>query len=114
VNVTESLRGLADDDGKIQLFDFETSHTTGGNFQIGSAEAAGDVISIALGALNFAYTDKKKNILFVSWGANELDYWLSAHKLSLSPAIYSAVRELVKTKLADSRKVLIADIDLGG
>jgi len=109
----EALRGLADDDGKIQLFDFETSQTTGGNFQIGSAEAAGEVISIALGAFNFTYTDKKKNILFVSWGENELEYWLSAQKLSISPAIYGGVRELVKSRLDDTRKRLILDIDLG-
>lgn len=109
----EALRGLADDDGKIQLFDFETSQTVGGNFQIGSAEAAGNVVSLALGAFNFTHKDQKKNVLFVSWGKNELDYWLSAQKLSLSATAYDAVRELVKTKLADSRNRLIADIDIG-
>lgn len=46
-------------------------------------------------------------------GANELDYWLSAQKLSLSPAIYDGVRELVKSKLDDTRKRLILDINLG-
>ena len=109
----EALRGLADDNGKIKLFDFETSTTMGGNFQIGSAEAAGDIISMALGAFNFTYSDKKKNIIFVSWGVNELDYWLSAQKLNLSPSIYAGVREIVKSKLDNSRKTLIADIDLG-
>jgi len=109
----EALRGLADGDDKIKLFDFETSSTTGGNFQIGSAEASGDVISMALGAFNFTYKDRKKNILFVSWGKNELDYWLSAQKVNLSPTIYADVRELVKSKLADTRKTLIADIDIG-
>lgn len=109
----EALRGLADGDGKIKLFDFETSSTKGGNFQIGSAEAAGDVISMALGAFNFTYKDRKQNILFVSWGKNELEYWLSAQKMALSPTIYRDVRELVKTKLADTRKTLIADIDIG-
>ena len=109
----KALRGLAEDDGKIQLFDFETSRTTGGNFQIGGAEAAGDVINIALGAYSFTYKDAKKNILFVSWGANELDYWLSAQKLSLSPAVYDGVRDMVKSRLDDTRKRLILDIDLG-
>lgn len=108
----EALRGLASDDGKIKLFDFETSQTTGGNFQIGSAEASGGVVSMALGAFNFTYMDQKKNILFVSWGANELDYWLAAQKLSLSPEIYRGVRELVKTKLDDTRKRVIFDIEL--
>ncbi|MEY8839465.1 hypothetical protein AB9K41_10595, partial [Cribrihabitans sp. XS_ASV171] len=109
----EALRGLASDDGKITLFDFETSRTTGGNFQIGSAEAAGDVVSMALGAFSFTFRDRKQNILFVSWGKNELEYWLSAQKLSLSPTIYADVRDLVKTRLAETRKTLIADIDIG-
>lgn len=109
----EALRGLATDDGKIKLFDFETSSSTGGNFQIGSAEAAGSVISMALGAFNFNYKDKKQNILFVSWGKNELDYWLSAQKVTLDPNIYADVREIIRDKLSDTRKTLIADIDIG-
>ncbi|GHE98262.1 hypothetical protein GCM10016455_18690 [Aliiroseovarius zhejiangensis] len=109
----EALRGLAANDGKIKLFDFETSSSTGGNFQIGSAEASGDVISMALGAFNFTFKDKKQNILFVSWGKNELEYWLSAQKVSLSPTIYADVREIIRDKLSDTRKSLIADIDIG-
>ncbi|MGR3320709.1 MAG: D-Ala-D-Ala carboxypeptidase family metallohydrolase [Pseudooceanicola sp.] len=109
----EALRGLADDTGQIKLFDLETSTTEGGNFQIGSAEAAGDVIALALGAFNFRFKDKKSNILFVSWGKNELDYWISAQKLALSPAIYADVREVVKMRLAETRKSAIFDIDIG-
>lgn len=109
----EALRGLTQDDGKIKLFDFETSSSTGGNFQIGSAEASGEVISMALGAFNFTYKDRKQNLLFVTWGKNELQYWLSAQKLALSPVIYADVREIIRDKLADTRKTLIADIDLG-
>lgn len=108
----EALRGLTDDDGKIQLFDLETSSTTGGNFQIGSAEATGDMISMAIGAFNFTYNDKKRNILFVSWGKNELDYWLSAQQMTLSPTIYNDVRDIVKSRLADTRRTLIADIEI--
>ena len=106
------LGGLADSDNRIKLFDMETSQTSGGNFQIGSAEAAGNIVSMALGAFNFTYKDKKRNILFVSWGKNELDYWLSAQKMSLSPTIYADVRDIVKSRLADSRKTLIMDIDI--
>lgn len=106
------LGQLADSDNRIKLFDMETSQTTGGNFQIGSAEAAGDIVSMALGAFNFTYKDKKRNILFVSWGKNELDYWLSAQRMSLSPTIYADVRDIVKSRLADSRKSLIMDIDI--
>lgn len=108
----EALRSLAQDDGKIQLFDLETSSTTGGNFQIGSAEATGDFISMAIGAFNFSYKDKRQNVLFVSWGKNELDYWLSAQQMALSPTIYADVRDIVKSKLADTRRTLIADIDI--
>lgn len=108
----EALRGLTDDDGKIKLFDMETSSTTGGNFQIGSAEATGGTISMAIGAFNFTYKDTKRNILFVSWGKNELDYWLSAQQMTLSPAIYKDVRDIVKARLEQTRRTLIADIEI--
>ncbi|UWQ36633.1 caspase family protein [Leisingera aquaemixtae] len=107
-----ALRGLADDDGTIKLFDFETSKTSGSNFQIGTAEASVDIINIALGAFNFTYSDSKKNILFVSWGAKELKYWLAAQNLSLSPAIYDTVRKLVASRLSEVRKAVLADISL--
>ncbi len=112
VGAIKVLGELADSDNRIKLFDMETSQTTGGNFQIGSAEAAGEIVSMALGAFNFTYRDKKRNILFVSWGLNELDYWLSAQKMSLSPTIYADVRDIVKSRLADSRKTLIMDIEI--
>ena len=68
---------------------------------------------MALGAFNFTFKDERKNILFVSWGKNELDYWIQAQKLALSPEIYADVRDKVKERLNEARKTLIADIDLG-
>lgn len=108
----DALRGLADSDGTIRLFDFETSHTEGGHFQIGTAEASGSVISMALGAFSFTYSDKRKNILFVSWGSGELTFWLAAERLALSTSLYGDVRDIVRERLGESRKTLIAAIDL--
>jgi len=109
----DTLRGLADNDGTVRLFDFETSQTEGGHFQIGTAEASGQVVSMALGAFHFTYSEKKRNILFVSWGAEELTFWLTAERLALSETVYGDVREIVRDRLGESRRTLISAISLG-
>lgn len=107
-----ALKGLADDDDKIRLFDLETTEASGGNFQVGTAEAQGEVVSMALGAFNFSFTDRRKNILFVSWGGNNMDYWLSADRMVLSTAAYDEVRDVIKDKLKRSKLELVADIEI--
>lgn len=108
-----ALRGLADGSGQIKLFDQSTSVTEGGHFQVGAAEASGEVISMALGAFHYRWTDERKNVLFVKWGKSEVNYWMAVQKASLSTRLYAEVRDLVSERLNDSRKKLIADIDLG-
>jgi hypothetical protein len=109
----EGLRSLGDKSGQIKLFDLSSTETSGGHFQIGAAEASGEVISMALGAFHYFWSDKQKNVLFARWGETEFDYWMAAQRMSLSAELYGDVRDLVASKLSQSRKKLIADIPLG-
>ncbi|MDV7143982.1 caspase family protein [Tropicimonas sp. TH_r6] len=108
-----SLASLSESSSQIRLFDRATSVTEGGHFQIGAAEASGDVVAMALGAFHYRNEDERKNVLFVSWGDNEVTYWMGAQKVNLSTRLYGEVRDLVSERLGENRRKLIADIDLG-
>ena len=107
------LKSLGDSSGTIKLFDLSSTLTKGGHFQIGAAEAAGEVVSMALGAFHYVWEDKQKNILFAQWGSSDFDYWMAAQRMTLSPQAYGDVRDQIRDKLGASRKSLIADIPLG-
>lgn len=109
----EGLKSLGDGSGTIKLFDLSSTVTKGGHFQVGAAEAAGEVVSMALGAFHYVWEDRQKNILFAKWGSSDFDYWMAAQRMTLSPSSYASVRDQIRDKLGDSRKKLIADIPLG-
>ncbi len=109
----DALRALSTkNDERIALFDFATSTERGGNFQVGAGEASGDVVSLSLSGFFYRAEDNKRNVLFVSWGDNELDFWVGAQRLMLVKSVYDPVRELILEKLTASRKTLLADIPL--
>jgi len=95
-----ALEKLAEDDGTIRLFDFHSSTQASGNFQIGAVQRANNgALSLALGAFYFRSTDSRRRFLFFSWGAQQVNFWTSAQKLTLNTSFYSPLREAVQRKL---------------
>lgn len=98
----EALQGLADDDGAIDLFEFQSSNLLGGNFQVGAVQKGEhDLLSIALGGFYFRATEKKKKFLFVKWRKKDVHLWTAAQRMVFNPGIYSAARERIKQRLLD-------------
>ena len=109
----DALRGLADDDGTIDLFEFQSSNILGGNFQVGVAEkAANGLISIALGAFYFKATERRKKFLFFKWSSKQVNLFTAAQKMVFNPDLYAIQRETVQERLAEDAKKVIADIPL--
>lgn len=106
----KALENLAEDDGTIRLFDFHTATQTSGNFQIGAVQRANNgALSLALGAFYFRSTDSRRRFLFFSWGAQQVNFWTSAQKLTLNTSFYAPLREVVQRKLgADSLDYIAA------
>lgn len=95
-----ALERLAEDDGTIRLFDFQSTMQTSGNFQIGAVQRTSNgALSLALGAFHFHSSDTRKRFLFFSWGARQVNFWTSAQKLTLNTTLYAPLRQAVKHKL---------------
>jgi hypothetical protein len=96
----QALERLAEDDGTIRLFDFHTSTTMSGNFQIGAVQRANNgALSLALGAFHFRSRDTRRRFLFFAWGAQQVNFWTAAQKLTLNAGFYAPLREAVRHKL---------------
>lgn len=110
----DALAKLTEDDGTIRLFDFHSSKQASGNFQIGAVQKSDNgALSLALGAFYFRSADARRRFLFFSWGAQEVNFWTGAQKMTLNQEFYAGRREAVARKLGDSADEYIDDLVLG-
>lgn len=108
-----ALQQLAEDDGAIAVFDRFASTDGSGNFQIGAVQRSENgSLSMAHGAFYFRAVDRRRKFLFFSWGANQVNFWTAAQKMTLNRAIYATSREHVRRKLGEKAAAYIAAIDL--
>lgn len=109
----EALSGLADGDGAITLFDFQTSAENAGNFQIGAVQkAANGSLSMALGAFYFRSARRQRKFLFFSWGGAEVNFYTAAQKLTFNTTLYGQVRAQVLAKLGAQAASYIGGVSL--
>lgn len=109
----QALETLAEDDKTLRLFDFHTSTQASGNFQIGAVQTANNgALSLALGAFHFKSHDARRRVLFVKWGAQQLEFWTAAQRLTLNTTQYATLRDAVERKLGQEAQDFIADLPL--
>ena len=109
----KALDGLAEEDGTIRLFDFHSSLQGSGNFQLGAVQKSSNgAIAMALGAFWFRSADERRRFLFFKWGAQEVNFWTAAQRMTFNTRFYEQRREDVMAKLEDGRK-FIGELKLG-
>jgi len=109
----DSLGKMADDSRQIKLFDFNVSVETGGNFQIGAAEAVDNgAIGMAMGAFYYRSNDNRRNVLFFGWGSQEIEMWTAAQRLVLDTTFYAQLKDTVRQRLGDKSKDFVATIPI--
>ena len=79
----EALGGLADDSEEVKLFDFHSSVNFGGN--MGAVQKAENgAVSVAFGAFHYKSADNRKGFLFIHWGKQTVNFWVSAQTIKLN------------------------------
>jgi hypothetical protein len=110
----QALEALAEEDDTIRLFDFHSAAKMSGNFQLGAVQRAENgAMAMVLGAFHFTATDARRKFLFFSWGAQEVDFWTAAQKMTLNMAFYAQHRDAVKKKLGEKADEYIDALVLG-
>jgi N-acetylmuramoyl-L-alanine amidase len=109
-----ALSKLTEDDGTIRLFDFHSSMEGSGNFQLGAVQRSPNgALSMAVGAFYFRSIDDRRRFLFFKWGAQQVNFWTSAQRMTLNTDFYARRREGVIAKLEADAPTFIGDLKLG-
>jgi hypothetical protein len=113
VKTLQTLKGLADRSGAIHVFELQALAEQSGNFQLGAAQRAENgALSLALGAFHFHTRDVRRRVLFVTWGAEEIEFWTGAQKMTLNGVLYARHRDAVAARLVADGADYIAALDI--
>lgn len=109
-----ALAKLAEDDGTMRLFDFHSTMEGSGNFQLGAVQRASNgALSMAAGAFYFRSIDERRRFLFFKWGAQQVNFWTAAQRMTLNTDFYARRRADVIARLEADAPKFIADLKLG-
>jgi hypothetical protein len=111
VKALDTMKGLAEEDGAIRVFEMQAVAELSGNYQIGAAQRAENgALSLALGAFRFRTTDSRRRVLFWRWGAEEISFWTAAQKMTLNAEHYARLRAKVAERLGSDAADYVVDI----
>jgi hypothetical protein len=97
-----ALRKLGDGAHQITIFNSAASREKSGNFQLGAVEVGKNgALSMALGAFYFHANDSRTKMLFATWGANDVELWTGAQRMTLNQEQYALARDAVRAKLGN-------------
>jgi hypothetical protein len=68
---------------------------------------------MAAGAFYFRSVDERKRFLFFKWGAQQVNFWTAAQRMTLNSDFYARRRNEVIAKLESDAPKFIADLKLG-
>ncbi|MGA2080310.1 MAG: hypothetical protein ABSH53_06830 [Holophaga sp.] len=107
-----SMKSLADSDGRITLWDSATHTSHAGNFQIVAFQETNNVISSTIGCFYFKTTEDVKKILWFTFSSSEMKLKQSGQNIILNQGTYSEIRDSVKQKLSSYRNTYISNLDI--
>ena len=111
--VLSALKNLADDDGRIVLFEHHSYNNQAGNFQIipCNQDESGQVV-MALAGFHFQAKKDTTKFLFFEWDSDSVDIYKSVQVVTLDEGVYTAVRNNIVQRLGDQAKQLVDNIPL--
>ncbi|HET9025466.1 MAG TPA: N-acetylmuramoyl-L-alanine amidase [Burkholderiaceae bacterium] len=109
-----ALSKLTEEDDTIRLFDFHSSTEGSGNFQLGAVQRSSNgALSMAVGAFYFRSVDERRRFLFFKWGAQQVNFWTAAQRMTLNTDFYARRRDEVVARLEADAPKFIAELKLG-
>lgn len=110
----DALNALDNGDGRVTLFDRESTNLTKGNFQVAVSTVVSDVVVLQLGAFYFETNHQVTRVLFFEFESGSTSFYKGAQTVNLNEEIYSRIRQKIVDKLGDRAEQYIDDLPIGG
>jgi len=108
----KALKGMANDDGFITLFEHYGAKGRVGNFQISDVQKENGKLTIVTGAFQIDMAERQEKFLFFTWQKKGVSVWGDATQASFNRAHYAELRDTVRQMLGKEAKKAIAALPL--
>lgn len=106
----DAIKGLADGDDIIKLFESSTQVYSKSNFQIGTVVQKNETVSMGLGSFLLTSATVDRRVLFFRGTRDSFNLEYNTLKSTLTEESYNDARGLVQEKLGQSTKKYIAKL----
>ncbi|TDE14825.1 hypothetical protein [Dyadobacter psychrotolerans] len=108
----DAIKGLADSNGKITVFEKNTHSLSKGAFQIGLAKVENEAVSLQIGTFLITSSNEIKRILFFKTTKDKTSLDYCSRTGTLNEQIYATIRESVVEKLGGKVTEFIAEVEI--
>jgi hypothetical protein len=107
-----ALESLADNDGRIRLFEKSAQVTDEGAFQLGVATETNGLMSLKLGAFQLNSSQRTTRVLFFGYSSTSTSLFYRVNSMTLSNELYAMMRQRVKFRLVENGLASIDEVKL--
>ena len=107
-----ALKALNPGDGRLHLWQSNTTSAQAGNFQIAACSESNGVLAMKLGAFYMNTSQSTSGFLWFSYSSSNTSIYKSGQVVSLNEQVYAQVRATVIQKLGSAAQTFVANLDI--
>lgn len=107
-----AVKALDNGDGRLVLWEQNSSHLSKGNFQISACSESDGVLVMKIGAFYFSTDETVTNVLWFTFSSTQTELYKGGQTINLNEDVYSKVRQTVIDKLGVKAQDFVGDLDI--
>jgi hypothetical protein len=107
-----ALKALDDGDGRLIIWNQNSTKLKKGNFQISACAESGGVVVMKLGAFYFSTDKTVTRVLWFAFSSSKTEMYQGGQAINLNEDVYKGVRQTVIDKLGGKAEAFVGDLDI--
>lgn len=108
----KAVKALDDGDGRLVLWDDNSTKLDKGNFQISSCNESDGVLVMKIGAFHFKTDKRVTGVLWFTFSSSSTSMYKGGQVMTLDLDVYSKVRETIIEKLGSRAQDFVGNLDI--
>lgn len=108
----KAVKALDKGDGRLSLWDDNSSKLDKGNFQIAACADTDGVLVMKLGTFYFSTDKRVTSVLWFTFSSSSTSMYKGGQAITLNEEVYKQVRQQVIDKLGERAQKFVGDLDI--